>query len=242
MTLIGRHIKQTWINGDFRQTWVRRIDRETVTQYVSEVQRTVKDYKADEIKYVFYPKWAQRFRKRSGADKTPAPIVTKLHNSNGHYELQLVKDYNKDLRCIYSYAELFQTDLRELQQGENSWPLASINRRNKDAKEDGTRMRSYLLEEYIDLVNPERHWNAPLMQYLQKTFNVPIYEIMGFERVNEAQHKNKLTYSKTFWHINIFNNDKPEITMNENESNRTIAFWLFEDRLVFQTEDGIDTW
>lgn len=43
-------------------------------------------------------------------------------------------------------------------------------------------------------------------------------------------------------HINHHGDDKKVLTMSETKDNTTISFWLFDDKVVFQTEGGIESW
>ncbi len=66
-----RFLKDTWTNevservegGVYIVNWLRRISRETKTQYVSETRRAIKDYDSEETEYVFIPDFAKRYKK-----------------------------------------------------------------------------------------------------------------------------------------------------------------------------------
>lgn len=234
---LGDLIKEEWKNNNgFRSTWVRQIDRETKTQFISESGR------GSGGKFSTY--CATRFFKKNNFI---APRNTRLSNPDGKITLTKIQDLKKDLICRYTYKELFETDLRELQSGlkevdplcvklrkiENKWFEGSKNWDETEYFKAGYRVRN---------VSEEKdYWNYPLVQYLEKLFGVTVYRIN--EKVREHNEQSKLYESITLMHINYFGGiDNKVITLDEGYHNRTIGFWLFEDKLIFQYEDGKETW
>lgn len=243
---VGDYIKEEWKhNSGYRSTWVRRIDRETKTQFVSNCNRGMKP-RTEPTVYVFPSYGTTKFIKTPDFIKSS---VTQLSNPDGHTVHTVIKDFKKDLLCKYSYDELFETDVRELQKGmeEHNNPVKmKLWRLEKDYYKN---YKNWDEDKYFkisfDLSNvseKEDHWNKPLVDYLEETFGVPVYNIWN-DKVREHNTQGKLCESMTLMHVNHFGGvDKKKISREENECNRTIGFWLFEDRIIFQDEDGKDTW
>lgn len=74
MSLVGKYVIQEWINPKtensfpipthpYRNCWLRRIDRETSNQAISEVQRYFQDFEKNVDYRTFHSNWAIRFWK-----------------------------------------------------------------------------------------------------------------------------------------------------------------------------------
>lgn len=242
--VVGNFILDQWVNKDYRANWLRRINYETETDYVSDVQRYVKDWKikGDNYEYVHVGKWARRYRKtKDGGFKS---VSTKLSNPDGKSILSLVTDL-KTLKCKYTFEELFNTDLRNIQNPE-AYPLKSLLRRQERNELRKTKDENlFLLRDhcYLSDSSPNQNaimgWDAKLVKYLEEQFGVPVYDLN--EKVSEWNKQSKLTQSGTYFHITHFGGEKKSLTRDENDMNRTIMFWLFDDKLIFQYEEGRDT-
>ena len=244
-SLIGKFIKEEWVNGEYKQTWLRRVNRETNTQYISDVQRYVKSWEGKESeKKIFVGKWAKRYAKLKNGQV--GYKTTHRSNPDGKMTLSIVTDLSTQL-CSCSYSELFETDVREIQDAKE-YPRKGLEARQERAsKRDNYDKlvceKDYVLAEYIVLqkgtdTHPIGGWDAPITKYLEETFKVPVYNL--YENIREHWKLSKLSKSGTLMHITHFGNDKEVITFDENYHNRTIMFWLFKDKLVFQYEDGKD--
>lgn len=236
--ILGNFILDEFVNGDFRVRWLRRITRETKTTYISYCQRSMVS-KEECVRRA----WSSKpYRKTS--DGGVKPIVTHLHNKNGASTLQVITDPST-LKCQYSYDELFNTDIREIQSPDCE-PLHNINRMNEMQKGKDIRPLPYILDSTIYKCDPNNThfidgWDSPVIKYLEQLFKVPVYRL-GMLKISEDDKPSKLSLSGTYFHITHFGDDKPTINFNENYHNRTILFWLFDNKLVFQYETGIDSW
>lgn len=229
--VVGNFILDEWINGDFREAWLRRINRETKTTYVSDVQRDVKNWKVDPKKYEYrhVGKWTRRYRKtKDGGFKS---VTTRLSNPDGKSNLSLVTDL-KTVKCKFTFDELFNTDIRQLQDAK-SYPL------NQLITHGETRPERFLLRNSCYLSSPNEGWDAPIAKYLMEQFGVPVYRLTEF--LSEFFHQGNITRAATYMQITHFGGEKKSLTREENEFNHTILFWLFDDKLIFRIEEGKDS-
>lgn len=231
-----------WENGSYSVTWLRRINRETKTQYISDVQRYVRSWDDDKKdRMTFIGKWAKRFQKTKDG---VGHIKTRQSNPNGTMRLSLVEDPST-LKCKLTFKELFQTDIREIQNA-GDYPLDELVVEAEDKRKDGLIVPDdfFLLERKLHFQSGEEEsfggWDNQIIQYLQKEFKAPVYRLRPI--MNENNRSSKLSQSCTYMQITHFGNDKPVISRKENYHNRTILFWLFDDKLIFQYADGIGTW
>jgi hypothetical protein len=151
-------------------------------------------------------------------------------------------DSPSEIKCESTFDEIFKQDLRTIQNAEEShYPLKLLlHQEERDIKRNfeisADHFKFILYEE-----GEESAWDKPLIDYLKEIFKVDkVYS--PNEKIIEHNHPTFLSKSGTLFHINIFNIDKELIIRDENYYNRTIMFWLFDDFLVFQYEDGKDTW
>lgn len=235
---VGKYIIEEWVNGDYKKRWVRRIDRETKTKYVSNTQRYAKnwDVNGGDIK-VFFSEWAKYFRK--GINGIPERIINNRSNTDGVINLKIVNNLTI-IKSTYTFDELFNTDLRNIQNKE-AYPLKQLLLR-KQKRENSVTEEDFILKNHIELhIGAEKadaihNWDAPIVKFLEDTFKVPVY--YNYETVNEHTNQSKLSHASTYMHITHFGGTKKEITFQENFFNRTIQFWLFDDKLIFQYADG----
>lgn len=266
----NRSIEESPNNGkvtDYQINWLRHIDSETKTQYISNCQHSLylfedKDVianklyakagkKATKNDYV-YQKWAKhatRFRK-SKDGYSISRIKTRLDNPHGELNVHVIGDKESDgqrwmdkLQCDAGYSELFKTDVRDLWQPE-TYEHSAISTHEKYAKQTNRPFMSeqYTLDHYCHLVDVQTHWNRPLMEYLRTLFEVEnIYQLSDY-RLEHNAITSPIGKNGVFFHITKFAENKPFITFDEHFHCRTIVFWLFYDRLVFAYADGIDSW
>ncbi len=232
--ILGGFILERWINGDYQSTWLRRINRETKTMYISDGERVLseKKNKDDITTFINAPYKAARFRKRLNGKFTA--VRTHLHNPHCHAEVMLISDMEQ-LVSPYSYDELFKVDVREFQD-KGSRPLTDIDMLNTNHK-DGTNAIPYVLDRLISKCNRNDTsyiggWDSELIGYLEDTFKVPVYQ-MSLVKIEEHDKQTKLTKAAIQFEITHFGGDKKLLTQKENYMNRAIQFWLFPDKLVF---------
>jgi len=237
-----KYILETWINGDFISRFLRPITRENNKYLISDVQRTVKDWKAKEHEYVFIYKWAQKYVKDSTNPLGFRRSIGRLDNTDGVMSYQVTEDPSI-LKCPYTYDEVFGNDLRDIQDPFDN-PLRTATHFNTSFNLD----RWMIIPERKDNIVPTGNefrdsieiWDNKLVMYIKDLFKVPAVYYL-FDEIQEHKKRTILTNSMTLFHINIFRGIENK-SIPDNYYNRTIGYWLFDDKLVFQYEDGKNTW
>lgn len=233
--MIGKYVLEHWVNGDYESRSLRLITRENKRYYVADVQRYFKDFEKGVNLRTFHYNWAVKFAKCNN-ELGFRRSITRRSNTDGvmHYTV-----YNSpsECKCPYTFEEVFGRDVREIQNPKNA-PLRDYLR-----KEERGRTPDYKIE--IGKCELPEHpidgWDNEVIKKLMELFKVSdVYEVHS--RIDEYRDKSILTKSATLLHIIHFNLEKKEITFDENFYNRTILFWLFDDKLVFQYEEGKDIW
>ena len=54
--MVGKYVLENWTCGEHVSSNLRFVNRETANYYISDVQRTIKDYQDENPKYVFVSK------------------------------------------------------------------------------------------------------------------------------------------------------------------------------------------
>ena len=232
--MIGKYVLEHWVNGDYETRGLRLITRENKRYYVADVQRYFKDFEKGVDLRTFNYKWAAKFTKCNN-ELGFKRSITHLSNTDGTMRYQ-VFDSPAECKCPYTFDEVFSHDVRDIQDKDNS-PLREYAR-----LEELGHGRDYKIKpdkcELSD--HPIDGWDTEIVKKMMELFNVTdVYEVR--DRISEYRNKSILTKSATLLHIIHFNLEKKEITFDENYNNRTIIFWLFDDKLVFQYEEGKDT-
>ncbi len=250
-SIVGKYILEHWKHNDgYESRRLRFINRETTKQYISDNQRDVNSWDEEPRRYNFYKKKSHRFIKNN-SELGFRKSITHLCNPEGETYYTVFNNPSEVL-CEYSFDELFNKDLREIQNPEN-YPLKKILWRNEyfgeKYKDEPEKAGSFItkdfkiqLEDYYLNECGLKQWDLILVNKLKELFNREKIFYVWDEKINEWHSQSILGKSATFFHYNQFNIDKEYISSDENEMNRTISFWLFEDCLVFQYEEGKDTW
>jgi hypothetical protein len=247
--LIGKYIFDEWTHNEgFKQNWLRRITRQTNTQYIADVQHTLLlddkykkmyDSKKSDYLYGIFQKCAKRFRMIKGE---LIEQFTHLSNPDGVRKNTLITDFSI-LKCKYKFEEIFYTDVRTLLTPDSK-QLENFNRKFNFYKEHNHNVSEE--EHYqvdVEELSETDNCYGSIATHLKQLFGVPVYMISELFVTIETIHENNI-FSQTaiHYHINYFGDDKPIINFKENYDNVTISFWLFDDKVVFKTEDGIDSW
>jgi hypothetical protein len=244
--LIGKYIISTWKHNEgFQQNWLRRINRQTKTQYVSDVQWTLllsdkykKLYDADSD--FFYKRFNRcAFRCRFAKGKF-IPQKSYLSNSDGVDILNLVEDFST-LKCEYEYSHLFENDIRnilpsdskKLKEFKDTWDYFEEKELNNNTEDKFYVFNTYKTKE-----------DDTVAAHLRELFGD--VEVL---KVSEAIHSidtihEKSIYSNTaiHYHINFHGGEKEIRSRQENYHNTTISFWFFGDRIVYKYNSGIASW
>jgi hypothetical protein len=221
-------------HSGYTQKWLRRITRTTKTQIIADVQY-VGNYnssKNNEMERMNERAFRMNLKNDQLIERQPL-----ANNKESIRTVSLVEDFNS-LKCDMSYDELFNTDLRKIFE-----PTSDIiefidysNKRRNIENVDSEYKISTIL------VNDVDHYSG-IAKHLKDLFgNIPVYRILSQVTLNTTHDETIFLKTAIHYHININGGDKPYITRKENSGNRTISFWLFDDKIVFQIETGIDSW
>lgn len=207
-------INQYVLDCYYAQRWLRRINRCTPNSYCSDVQRAPKRTKGkwDWGKRVYTHKWAKRYR----VDKDGSiKRLSRNHKPIQDNPVKVVSDF-ESLRCLYTYDELFGSGMTL--GGHTPTHIWKAN-----VQEDG--LHSYPI---------------PFVLHLQELFGVSVWICSaGYSYIQEDErYRSTVTYT----HVTSFGGDRDVISAVENESNRTVLFWLFENKLVICDGGGISSW
>lgn len=248
VSMVGNFVLTEFVDLDktYKDKWLRRINRQTANFYVADTQRYFRDFDKYLNDRVFYPKWAKRFQKTSGGGiKLSGSVV---NNAYGQHTISVhsPEDMNA-LKCEYTYDELFKVDVRTIQD-HTDYPcceflrfVTAVNNHVKDCPEfDGK--SEFTIHNSIHLQESEATDHSAyaneINAYLKELFKVPVYRV--FSAINEYTKRTKLTSSGIGFQITHFGGDVKVIDHKVNQSNKTIMFWLFDDRLVYQWVSGQD--
>ena len=195
--------------NDNTRLFLRYINRETPSYYISEAQRFVNF--TNNLMY-FEKDFNHKFKKNSTSYKL-------LNNLN----------FFKELECKVEYDFLFKTDTRVLFH-EDIDSLKSYNPFNSF---------SILENSYgFDSISRDDSIIA-LEKYLKKTFDVK--KTINFSNYSfNPVGSDILSLSSTIFQVTHFNQDIPQISYKLNLSNKSIVYWLFEDKIVYSIVIGID--
>lgn len=236
-TLLGKYILHHWVNGEYESKSLRYINRENKKYYISDVGRTSQDYKKNIDKKIFIYDWAIKLVKDNTNELGFKRSLGKKANLDGimNYTILDSDSLNKT-KCQYTFDELFNTDLRELQT-EEQYPLAIYLRRNKTESIFKPDFKPELFND-----DDIKYCYGDYFYYkLKELFKVnKIFSLI--EKVSEHRNLSKLGKSGILFHMNHYKINEKSISLNDNKNNWSITYWLFDDCLVFQEESGKSTW
>jgi hypothetical protein len=223
---------------------MRRITRQTDTQYIADCLHILElsdKYKEmydnghdhmysrfDRCASVFYKNGDQFINEK-----------TDLDNPDGVNKVTLIDDFNI-LKCKYTYKELFETDVRTFLPSDSS-TLETIN--NKVEFYSSISKKFDYNEMYIIGVSESKHFTE-ISKHLEELFKRPAFMVnnMFTLKLDTTHEKSKFSETAIHYHMNFFGGDKELLTRLENYHNTTISFWLFDDKVIYQTEGGIGSW
>lgn len=223
---VNRFIFTKWLHKDgFQQRWLRRINRQTDTQYVSDCQRTLTGKRDCFDKKKFYD-CATRFKVGKNSGKL---IELGRKNPDGKLSVALVEDMSQ-IDCDMTYEEF----------------LAEIDALNKKAKDE---MQAYFRS--VRLSEPKtgksdifKDLFTPYVKHLKELFGEDITVLkISHEHVFSTTHdNNKLAQNAVHYHITVHGGEADTITFEEDRNNSTIVFWKFGKTIVFDFASGIGSW
>lgn len=243
----NRFVVDGWVhNNGFTQRWLRRISRTTDTQLVSDVQYTLilggKHYEKDSYLYARSKSVAKRYNIKNGG------LFERRERRWGDDGVSTATFFekNSDIECVNTFEEIFETDLRDI------YPDKKSRMRDKldfsydnwsDAIKDKEKLERNTYFPTLRPVDESTHFGS-VVKYLKDLFNVPVFQLkIGFlDSIDTTHERSTIMDNAVHMHINHNGNEKEVLTMEESQNNLTISFWLFKDKVVFQTEGGITSW
>lgn len=246
-----RYILQKWECNGFHLNWLRYINRETTNYWISDCQyRLDRDIKNDIYTYSRFGKCAKKYYKKHL--KFNEVRVPYKYNPNGKEVITLINNIGEDLKCAYTFQELFECNYNTVLEEDSytkkmydSFCNGILKHRENVSIDDIKQLKFWLHEqkyEKVNFFNQEKYQDETYM-FLKTLFNVTkIYTISHFE-FNQNNNMTKLYSSLTYFHINHFGGyNVKKKSFEDNKHNRTIGFWLFDDILVYFNVSGISTW
>lgn len=236
----GKFIFSELVNPNgYEHKWLRRITRTTKTQVIADVQRVTDDYDTKVTKKTWYKQRAFRMNEKNG---TLVERMSRNYNDESTRTVKLVDDF-QSLKCKYSYEELFDTDIREIF-APDSYLIEMTKHSIEVKKERGRDIDE--ADEYrvlMHLVN-DGDIRSETANHLKSLFgDLPVYAINSIRGTADTTNEiSKFSKSAIHYHINHNGGDGDYISKDANGGNITISFWLFDDRIVIQSEHGIELW
>lgn len=226
---VGKYIlvEYTFKNGDVER-YLRYINRENKKYYISDVQRFC-PHKTDKSKYTFVYRWSAKFFKTK--DGFIISNYKRLLKNNIQVKTTLLDSADK-YKCTYSFDELFNTDLRKLQDKNDSplcYRLGLTDEELENVKEN------YFNLWLFDKSNDSDYFYNKLKE---------IFKVSTVYRTDEITEYDQkiLTKSSTLFQFTFSGDYKKKIDRIENYENRTISYWLFNDCLIFHGNSMKKTW
>ncbi len=221
--LINRFIYTKWLHqSGFQQRWLRRINRQTDTQYISDCERTLTGKRDCYDKQIFYH-CATRFKLSKQEGKL---IELGRKNPDGNLSVALVEDFSQ-IDCDMSYEEF----------------LAEIEALNKKAKEENKdKMTAYFRS--VRLSDPKNELFTPYKEHLKELFgdDITILKISHESVFSTTHDNNLLSRNAIHYHITIHGGNDDTISFEADRNNSTIVFWKFGKTIVFDFASGIGSW
>lgn len=236
--LLGKHLFVThtlsWPKGGIYRV-LRRINRETSSQYISDVQRV--GTRADWNTKVWFQKIAKRFLKN------------KLFNDNG------------TLSYYYGSTTLIDGDFSPMISDTPFSEMFKVVRGNSrdDLFNHEMKMMSkrYSIFSFLHK-HPKNEYKLNLHYvcldtegfvgiYLKETFGVDVYVVDRMwddKRFDGGHYDHNYDRSCNFdrnaviHQITVFGGDKDVISAEEDSNNTTVLIWFFVDRIVYKKESG----
>ncbi len=231
MNLLNKHLLSTIVTIDENKVYkfLRRINRETKTQYISDVQRAC-DWGETNNKWVNFQIIARRYRKN------------KLFLND-----KSISDYYGNCKLVENNSLLIgDTDFKEM------FKIVPGNNRD-DLFKYGLNSRN----SFFNLFQSKK--TKPFLccldtgyigQYLKETFNVPVYIVDRMYNEETSKHfslghdeiYDKYQRNAIFYQVTSSGNDKKIITTEENRNNSPIILWFFENHIVYCKATGYSEW
>jgi len=234
MELLGKHLlfKNEWYSEhhgyDCVWTTLRRINRETKTQYISDTQRMVIDWDKEPYEYKWFHITAKRFRKKK-IEKYIDNVIDDLHG-----EIERLKS---DVEFDDMFTVIDVTNSMDLHMHHSQRVMDSYHPIKKFINKKRTKFPCY------------QDLSSPTAMRLNNIFCLPVYEVcFMFNEVTgkhlKFDHRKECDYNRNliFHQLTVGGDDKKIITDEENEGNQAIFIWVFEDRIVYKDSEGRSEW
>lgn len=238
MSMLGKHIlfKSEWYDKykEYDCTWttLRRMNRETKSQLISDTQRIPVDWSAKPWVLKHFQITAKRYKKN------------KLFLPDGSFS-----DY-------YGKTTLIETDITPMI---SDTPFEEMFRVAKGATRETIwdyeivfMNKLYSILKYgfkkpkpICCLDTEHY----IGKHLNEVFNLPVYYVnrIWFDDIGEhfrAEFKKSCNYDRNliFHQVTSCGGDLKLISNENNENNDAIFIWVFKDKIVYKTSDGRSEW
>lgn len=236
MDLLGKHIliKNEWYD-EYRKhdaiwTSLRRINRETKSQLISDTQRTPIDWSAKPLIWKHFQVTARRFKK------------AKLFLPNGDFT-----DY-------YGKTTLIENDISPMISDTPFDEMFKVvnGRTRKTLWEYESNKRNGFLSLFREFKTIPLCCNdieTYVGKYLTETFGLPAFYVdrIWFDDIKEHYFPNQLTTCKydrnmVFYQVTNSGDDLELISNEDNKKNESVLMWVFKDKIVYKTSDGRGAW
>jgi len=247
MKLLGKQLLVThkWYD-DYKKSdkiyrVLRRINRETKTQFISDVQRVPKSWRSEEglNSMINFQKIARRFR------KSKLIVDNKFTDYYGQISLcnssdPMLSDTLFSDMFVVVDSTVDDLHMYDWERRQNYYfGLISYDRiKEKVFKRLGKEMDR---PKHPCCLDTETY----VSKYLGQEFNKPVYYVDRMYDTVEKEHwsheldpTNMYDRNFIFHQVTSSGGDKSVITSEENEPNDSIGFWVFSDRIVYVKQSG----
>jgi len=237
MNIVGKHILIKsefigWNKDKYKYNTLRRINRETPSQFVSDVQR-FSYYRTKPAEYELFKKISRRFKKKE--------LEQSLESEDENIYIIEPDSTIEPMKCSVPFERLFFICNGDMMQ-------KFMERAEREHKNEFTHPVCLFDNEHIG-----KHWgesNEKIANHLR--------EITGIETIYMADslsskiNKNNWHYTKLesdehgremiFYQITHHGDDKSIIYDDEDQYNEPIGFWVFDDCVVYKRMSGYSEW
>lgn len=236
MNMLGKHIlfKGEWYDEykkyDCTWTTLRRMNRETKSQLISDTQRIPVDWGADPWVLKHFQLTAKRYRK------------DKLFLANG------------SLSDVYGKTSLIETDITPMISDtpfDEMFKVVKGRTRDTLWEYEADKRNGFLslFREFKTIPLCCHDTETYIGKHLSKTFGLPTYYVdrIWFHETSEhfhAEFKKSCKYDRNliFHQVTTSGGDLKLITKEDNDNNEAIFMWVFKDKIVYKTSDGRSQW
>lgn len=219
-------------------TRLRRINRETKSQLISDCQRIPLFYKTrnrkDENSIIHHQITAKRYLKN------------KIFNEDGtlsnyYGETYIVNEDMSPMYCDVPFNKLFKVVPGKSEEDLFQYQLKNTFKRFKETFKKKKKNRPH--DVCLSLEDP-------IGIHLKEVFNVDVYIVDRMWDYEEEEHfsysnfRNSNDYERNaiLHQVTCFGGDKKIISKEDNDKNLPIIMWVFPDKIVYKESSGHSEW